>query len=582
MKISRILCYVVYAVAASANLQPAVAAKGSITLKGVEGELLDNIRARLSLDQEPCDAPGWRMQAGLKKADAEVRRALQAFGYYQPVITQSFQPIAQDGCWSATFDIQPGRRVNLRNIDVDILGEAGGDDSFQKLLKSTDLKSGQPLRQDHYESLKTGITNLAAERGYFDSHFTLHELRVDPVAGYADVDLHFDSGPRFRFGETHMQQDIIDDALLRRYLVYREGQPYARTALTETSRALSSSGYFAQALVQPLIDAAQEREVPVRITLTPADRHRYTASIGYATDTGPRLGLGYRNLRLNRRGHQFSSDLSLSQVISKLTVGYTIPLKKPLTDKLRFEAGYKYENNDSYRADTTAISATHAHQLENQWLQEEVLAFGKEDYKLSGEQRKSSVLLLPGIGWSRTFADNRLYPRKGLYLNFKSRGSLQQVVSDVSFLQLIGNAKGILGLPWRSRVISRVDTGVTFMNKFDQLPPSVRFFAGGDNSVRGYAYKSLGPESPSGEVEGGKNLLVGSLEIEHMVAEKWGLAAFVDSGNAFDDLHLDAKTGVGLGIRWRSPVGPIRLDVAHPLDKNSDSFRVHFTMGPDL
>ncbi len=582
MKTAHLLRCGLFAAVSLAALQPAVAATGSVTLNGVEGELRANIQAMLTLEQESCDTPDWRMQAGLEQADEQIRQALQAFGYYQPVIEQNFQPAEQDGCWSATFDIQPGPRVALRNIDVDILGEASEDDSFQTLLKKADLKSGEPLRHDHYESLKTGITSLAAERGYFDSHFTLHELRVDPAAGYADVDLHFDSGPRFRFGETRLQQDIIDDELLRRYLVFREDQPYTRSALTETSRALSSSGYFGQVLVQPLIEDAKDREVPVSVTLTPANRHRYTASVGYATDTGPRLGLGYKNVRLNRSGHQFSSDLSLSEVISKLTVGYTIPLEKPVTDKLKFEAGYKYENNDSYRADTTAISVTRTHLLENQWLQEEGLGFGQEKYKLSDDERQSSVLLMPGIGWTRTFADNRLYPRKGLRLNFKTRGSVAAVVSDVSFLQLITNAKGVLGLPWRSRVISRVDGGITFMDKFDELPPSVRFFAGGDNSVRGYAYKSLGPENSSGDVEGGKNLLVGSLEIEHMVSEKWGLAAFVDSGNAFDELRLDPKTGAGIGIRWRSPVGPIRLDLAHPFEKDGDMFRVHFTMGPDL
>jgi translocation and assembly module TamA len=189
---------------------------------------------------------------------------------------------------------------------------------------------------------------------------------------------------------------------------------------------------------------------------------------------------------------------------------------------------------------------------------------------------------MPGIGWTRVIADNPLYPRNGLRVNFKTRGSLQEVISDISFLQLMGSFKGILGLPWRSRVIGRVDAGATFMNSFDQLPPSVRFFAGGDNSIRGYAYKSLGPENASGDVEGGKNLLVGSLEIEHRFADKWALAAFVDAGNAFDDTVIDAKTGVGLGIRWRSPVGPIRLDFAHPLDNSDELFRVHFVMGPEL
>ncbi len=583
MKISRLLLYGLFAVASLTVMQSAGAANGTVMLEGVEGELRDNIQAWLSLEQEPCDTPDWRMQAGLKEAEKDIRQALQAFGYYQPVISQTFQAGEKDGCWSASFDIQPGSRVSLRNIDVDILGPADSDDSFQKLLEKADLKAGQPLRHDHYESLKTGVSNLAAERGYFDSHYTRHELRVDPAEGYADIDLHFESGPRFQFGVTRLQQDIIDDALLQRYLGYHEGQPYLRTALTETSRALSSSGYFAQVLVQPLIDEARDREVPVRITLTPSKRHRYTASIGYATDTGPRLGLGYRNRRLNRHGHQFSSDLSLSQVISTLTLGYTIPLEKPVTDKLRFEAGYKFEDNDSFRADTTAISVTRTHLLNNQWLEEQKLVFGRENYKLSGEQRKSSsVLLMPVIGWSRAFGDNLLYPRRGLRLNFKTRGGLQEVLSDVSFLQLIGGAKGTLGLPWRSRLIGRVSGGVTFMDQFEELPPSVRFFAGGDNSIRGYAYQSLGPENADGEVQGGKNLLVGSLEVEHMVAEKWGLAAFVDSGNAFDELNIDPKTGAGVGIRWRSPVGPIRLDFAHPFQKQGDMIRLHFTMGPDL
>jgi translocation and assembly module TamA len=562
--------------------QSATAATGKVTLKGVGGDARKNIEARLSLGQESCDTSDQRLRTGMTNADEEIRQALRAFGYYEPVIKPGFTAAGKNGCWSARFDIDPGRRVSWRSIDVEIAGDADHDERFQQLLDTLELKTGQKLRHDRYDALKTRISNLAAERGYFDSRFTLHELRVDPLAGYADAALHFDSGPRFRFGETRLQQDIIDERLLRRYLAYQEAQPYTRTALTETSRALSASGYFGQVLVQPLIEEAQQHEVPVRVTLTPAKRHRYTASVGFATDTGPRMGLGYKNLRLNRRGHQFSSDLSLSRELSKLTLGYTIPLEKPVTDKLRFEAGFKHEANDTFQTDTSAISATRTRQLDNQWLEEQSLSFSRESYEIGSDDRQTSLLLMPGIGWSRAFADNRLYPRNGLRLNLKTRGALQELVSDVSFVQLIGSAKGILGLPWRSRLISRVDAGMTFMDKFEQLPPSVRFFTGGDNSVRGYSYKSLGPENADGEVEGGKNLLVGSVEIEHMFAEKWGVAAFVDSGNAFDDTRLEPKTGIGFGIRWRSPVGPIRLDLAHPLDNSDDLVRVHFVMGPEL
>ncbi len=557
-------------------------ANGTVIINGVDKALEDNIRAMLSLEQEACDAPQWRMQVSLIKAESEIRKALQAFGYYQPVISQTFEKKDKKKCWTASFDVQPGKRVILRDINIAITGEAASDENFRKLIDKAEIRTGQPLRHDGYESLKSGITNLAAERGYFESRFTVHELRVDPAAGYADINLKFESGARFRFGETRAQQKIIDDKLLRRYLGYKEGEPYVRTALTETSLALSGSGYFARVLVQPMIDEAEGHEVPVRITLTPARRHRYTLSTGFATDTGPRLGAGYKNLRLNSKGHQLSSDLSLSTVISTVTFAYTLPLENPVTDKLRFEAGYKQENNDSYRADTTAVSVTRTRQLRNRWLEEQLLAYSRESFKISGDQNDSSSLLMPGIGWSKSVADNPLYPRRGFRLNFKTRGSLQGVASDISFLQLIGGAKGILGLPWQSRLIGRFDGGSTYMNKFDALPPSVRFFAGGDSSVRGYGYKSLGPDNASGEVEGGKHLLVGSLELDHRITEKWGLAAFVDTGNAFNDLPVDLKTGVGLGIRWRSPVGPVRLDFARPLDRKSDQLWVHFVMGPDL
>jgi translocation and assembly module TamA len=559
-----------------------MAETGKVTIEGVSSEIRDSIRASLSLSDEPCDAADWRLQGRLEQASEEIHEALQAFGYYAPDIAHSLQARGKNGCWSATFTIQPGRRVTLRDIDIEVQGEGRDDKAFRKLLEHAPLKAGDPLRHDHYDSFRNSISDLAVNRGYFRGRFTLRELRVDPAAGVADVHLHFDTGPRFRFGDIRAEQHTIDPDLLQRYLEFHSGEYYTRKAITDTSSALSGSGYFARVLVEPLIDKAENGRVPVRITVTPSDRHRYTASVGYTTDTGPRLGLGYRNQRINTEGHQFTSDLSLSSVISKLTLSYSIPLSKPLTDKLKFEAGYKYENTDTFRARTTAVASTWSRLLDNHWLEERGLTFGREDYKIGSQTSNVSYLLMPGIGWSRTIADNRLYPRRGVRMEFRTRGSLDQVVSDVSFLQLIGNTKGILGLPRRSRVIGRINAGVTFMEEFDQLPVSVRFFAGGDNSVRGYSYKSLGPKDDKGAVEGGRNLLTASLELDHLVTEKWSLAAFVDSGNAFNGTDINPKTGVGVGLHWRSPVGPIRLDVAHPLDKNGDFVRFHFIMGPDL
>ena len=554
----------------------------TIVIDGVEGEVAANVRAYLSLDKETCDAPRWRLRGRLKQADGEVRDALQAFGYYQATVTSRFEPATAEGaCWQAVFTIEPGPRVSFRNIDVTISGAAASDAAFDTLVKKARARAGEPLRQDIYTDLKRRIAELASTRGYLKGRYTQNELRVNPAQGTADIILHYDSGPRFAFGPIEREQDIINPELLDRFLAYQEGKPYDATLLTKTTRALAGSGYFRNAYVQPHFDEVADNAIPTELVLTPSKRNRYTGKIGYATDTGPRVGAGYENRRVNRAGHVFSAETSVSKVLSKITAAYTIPVKNPVTDKLKFETGYKHENTDTSKSDTTAASVTLYRVPNVGWSKERSLTLGHEEFEVGNDKGKSTVLM-PGIGWSRVMADDRLYPRKGVRLGLKLRAAAEQIISSVSFAQAIGNAKGVLALPAKLRLISRLNFGATAMKSFEELPASVRFFAGGDNSVRGYAYESLGPKDDKGDVVGGKNLLVGSVELERLLLDKWAVALFVDSGNAFDKAHVDPRTGVGFGIRWHSPVGPIRLDFAHPLTDSKDAFRIHFSMGPEL
>jgi translocation and assembly module TamA len=554
----------------------------AIVIEGVEDEVAANVRAYLSLNKETCDAPLWRLRGRLRQSDREVRDALQAFGYYRSTFTHRFEPAAgKDACWKAVFTITPGPRVSFGIIDVTLLGDAATDTAFEPLVQKAMALAGQPLRQDVYTDLKRRIAELASTRGYVGGRYTQNELRVDPARGTADIILHYDSGPRFSFGPIRREQDIIDPKLLDRFLAYKEGKPYDATLLTRTTRALTGSGYFRNAYVQPHIDEAADEAIPTELVLSPSKRNRYTGKIGYATDTGPRVGVGYQNRRVNRAGHVFSAETSVSKVLSQITAAYTIPLKNPVTDKLKFETGYKHEDTDTSKSDTTAASVTWYRVPHEGWSKERSLTLGHEEFEVGNEKGKSTVLM-PGIGWSRVMADNRLYPRKGARLGLKLRGATEQIVSTVSFAQAIGNAKGVLALPGKLRVITRLDVGATAMKTFEELPASVRFFAGGDNSIRGYAYQSLGPKDSNGDVVGGRNLLVGSIELERLLVDKWAVALFADSGNAFDQTHVDPHTGVGFGIRWRSPVGPVRLDIAHPLTDSKDLFRIHFSMGPEL
>ncbi|MDF1529045.1 MAG: BamA/TamA family outer membrane protein, partial [Sedimenticola sp.] len=161
------------------------------------------------------------------------------------------------------------------------------------------------------------------------------------------------------------------------------------------------------------------------------------------------------------------------------------------------------------------------------------------------------------------------------------KGAEEALFSDVRFFQLQAAAKWIYPLG-AGRLLIRGDTGLTLTEDFEKLPASYRFFAGGDQSVRGYGYQALGPKNTDGTVVGGRYLLSGSVEYEYPIKDDWSAALFVDAGNAVDGWNEELKRSAGVGLRWRSPVGPIRLDLAIPEDTSEDSFRIHFSMGADL
>jgi translocation and assembly module TamA len=190
--------------------------------------------------------------------------------------------------------------------------------------------------------------------------------------------------------------------------------------------------------------------------------------------------------------------------------------------------------------------------------------------------------LIPGGNWLLSVANNPLRPTKGHRLEFEVKGSDKNTLSDVSFLQAYGAAVWLHPLPLRGKFIGRAELGATVVDQFDKLPTTYRFYAGGMNSVRGYAYKELGPKDTEGHVIGGTLLSVVSAEYEQAMFDNWALAAFIDSGNAFNPANLQFKTGAGVGLRWYSPLGPLRVDFALPLNESDSTFQIHFAAGTRL
>lgn len=560
----------------------AAPAAADVTLNGIDGPLAANVLAHLSIDEEPCDAPRWRIEQQQQAAPLRIREALEAFGYYSPKIEAKLEFQAQ--CWRSTFDVTPGDPVLLRVVTVEVTGDAVADVDFTGAIERQAWRTGELLNHGIYEGLKRRWGDLALERGYADAKFVASRIDVYPDERVADVELRFDSGPRYAFGAVDLHQDVLSDELARSYLPFKAGDPYDARVLTTLYVALTDSGYFQTIDVRPLEADLEAHTIPVEITLTPSRRKQISYGIGYSTDTGPRFRFSRTYRRFNERGHQFGVSAQLSPVMSEFAASYRIPFGDPRKEWVAFDAGIKSEDTDTSTSDSFELGARRVVVRPGNWTRTQLLSLLVEDFEV-GAQVGRAHLLMPGIDWTRVLADNNIRPRTGSKISLRVQFAADELGSDNSLVQAVVRGKWIWSTPKKSRFIVRGELGAMAEDSFEDLPPSVRFFAGGDNSVRGYDFEALGPTDETGQVIGGSSLATASFEFEHPLRAKWpkwSIATFVDSGNAFERNSFDAKTGAGFGARWLSPLGPIRIDIAHPFDDPTTSWRLHINLGPDL
>ncbi|HWV16487.1 MAG TPA: autotransporter assembly complex family protein [Cellvibrio sp.] len=548
-----------------------------ILIEGGPGALRENIRQYLTIDEEGCAAPIWRLQSLLGDARREMAQAAQALGYYRSTFTTRLTE--EKGCWQLHIAVTPGEQVKITAVNYIIHGDGGNDRSFKELRDNSSVKVGEPLNHGNYETLKNRMAALASSHGYFDGRFEVSTVRVNAVNSTAEVELIYDSGRRYRFGDIRITHNILDEGFLRRYLAVKEGDYYDTDTLLELKNLYNQSNYFNVATASPDIQHLEDYQVPIDIVLEERKRRAYSAGLGAATDTGARVLLGFEDRYVNDSGHSIVANFNASKVTMGYELAYVIPMKRPAFEHLKLLNGYEKEETDTSYSNKRTIGANYTYQR-NRWLQTYAINFENESSRIGDNPYDKTNLIIPSLTLLRTKIDGSPYPLQGWTLTGTLSGSPKTFGSDVSFLQFYSRLKYIVGLPV-GRVLFRTEIGATQVNDFDLLPASKRYFAGGDTSVRGYAYESLGPVDDTGKVVGGNNLLVSSIEYDFLFRPKWAAAAFFDIGNAADDFDADLKSSAGLGVRWISPVGPVRLDFAQPLNDDK-GWQIRFTMGPDL
>lgn len=555
-----------------------------VEIVGLEGETRGNVENALSIrGTPPSDLPvdNWARRHHAR-APGQIREALQPFGYYAPQIKSTLHQA--DNKWKARYEIAPGAQVKLRKVDIRLIGPGEKDTKFLEAHKQINLKSGEPLNHAHYETAKNILQEVALRYGYLDARFSENILRVNSKALWADVVLHYETGERYRLGRVDIEQDILNPDFIQRYVPFTPGTAYDRQLLVELESALIDSNYFSDVSIDIDREEAVEFVVPVDVSTTPRKPQLYSLGLGYGTDTGPRLNLGFEWRRVNRKGHRAGANLTLSEVKESISTRYQIPISDVTRDTLTFGATSLEEDAGDGITEDRELGITHTTSW-RKWRRSTYLTLGQNVSHIGTDTQRFD-LVIPGATLTRTRSDNPIYPRRSYGISVDLHGAHENLLSDTSFLQGRLLTRLTRPLDEKSRLLLRGELGVTDIDDTDDLPLSQRFFAGGDQSVRGYRYQSLGDVNTAGDVIGGRYLLAGSIEVDRLVWNDWGVAAFVDTGNASDEADMDLLTGAGLGLRWRSPIGLVRLDVATPLDDAPDgdtsSVRLHFGIGVEL
>lgn len=552
-----------------------------VFIEGIDKALEQNVRLFISIEQQKDHVllDEGRLRRLHQKAPQEIAHALQPYGYYRPLVQSELSKSASNR-WKAVYQIDPGPAITIAEFNLWVNQEAQADAVFRHFLNNLPLKSGDVFLHQKYESIKTGLLRLASERGYFDARFTEHRVEIDLQMYEARVQLFFMGGQRYVFGDVNISGDVLEQELLQRYIGFDKGSPYELDQLIGLQHALNDSDYFQTVEISPGQPDSSTLEMPVNLTLMPRKDNLYSFGLGFGTDTGVRTRLGWEKPLINQQGHKFNSELKVSEIGNSLSAFYTLPVLNPRTDSLVFSIGLVNEETDTSdsRLQTLGVSLN---RIRGEWRETLSLEYQQEDFTVA-DISDSSSLLLPGIRWSRIWGSGLVYTLDGIRLDISLQGAAEKLLSDVDFFQLNTGIKFIQRIGAINRFIVRGSVGSTWTDEFDALPSSVRFFAGGAQSVRGYAYKSLGPEDDDGDVEGGRHLMVGSIELEHSFSGKWGVALFVDSGNAINDFNDELQNGAGFGLRWKSPVGPVRIDLASALSRRGDPWRIHINIGPDL
>lgn len=542
-------------------------------------EAPDSVRAFLT---EHLDLPAHlpdddtARAAFARRAIGEVSELLATEGYFAPQV--NVHPAGAGR--SLSLKVTPGPRTLVGTVDIEFRGDLSGAGDARQTRRETlraawTLGAGEPFRSPAWEAAKAALLAAVSGTDYAAAQIIESTAEVDPESTRARLHLVLDSGSAYRFGATTVSGLArYDRQLVDRLAPFRPGAPYRRDQLLSFQSRLQSTPYFHSVMVTADPDTAQGTTLPVHVALTEARARQIGLGLGYSTNSGARSELNYRNRDFLGSAWSLSSGLRVDQKLQSL---FSDIETQPDVQGYRMSIGARAENSDI----EGLVSARQVLGVGRSRTQGQIetrlgLDWQRERQQPSGGTEQNDRALALGWRWIQRSVDDPLKPRNGHLIELRLAGATQRLLSDQDFVHTHLRVQTWWPLGERDTFSLRGEAGVTAARSRIGIPQEYLFRAGGTQSVRGYNYQSLGVHDGSAVV-GGRALVTGSAEYTHWFTADWGSALFVDAGNAGDRWReLKPVHGYGLGARWRTPAGPLALDLAW--GEAVKRWQVHFSV----
>lgn len=514
----------------------------------------------------------------LYRAQKEIRTLLATEGYFSPSITISHHPRGETT--QPEINVDPGTLTRVGEISITFQGDITQDNEhyrnrIQQIRDAWSLKTDSRFSSSEWEQAKATLLSTVTQEDFAAAQIVTSQAKIDPDRAHADLSIVIDSGPVFYFGAILIEGlERYDPSMITNLAPFKAGDAYQREVLHRFQSALQKAPQFNTVSVNISTDIAEHTSAPVRVVLTEAQSQRFAFGAGYSSNNGGRGEINYRNHNFLDRAWNLSSMLRVEQKRQTFFAGIdTLPDQ----NNMFYSLGVNLQMTDIENLKTIDQKVGFNRNYQTPETQMQFgLNWQREDKRPDGAINQINEALTLDWRWRRQIVDNPLHVRRGDATEIRVGGGTQVLLSDQDFIRAYARHQSWWPVGSRDVIFFRAEIGYTLASSRFGIPQEYLFRAGGIQSIRGYDFKSIGVQEGSATV-GGRVMATGTVEYTHWLTQQWGAAAFADIGSAADSWQrMHAFLGYGGGVRWRSPAGPIALDLAR--SHETGTLRFHFSM----